>query len=126
MTEAVVSCDALCDSEDFSIKITRAKFEILCDDLFQRCIAPMEQALNDAKGAFKTYEAALKSIDARKEAFNYSKERYNIGALNSFDLSQSQASYEQTQSEVIRAKYDYIFKLKVLEFYFGIPITNLN
>lgn len=49
MTEAVVSCDALCDSEDFSIKITRAKFEILCDDLFQRCIAPMEQALKDAK-----------------------------------------------------------------------------
>jgi len=84
------------------------------------------QALNDAKGAFKTYEAALKAIDAREEAFNYSKERYDIGALNSFDLSQSQARYEQTQSEVIRAKYDYIFKLKVLEFYFGIPITNLN
>ena len=49
MSEAVVSCDALYDGEDFSVKITRAKFEILCADLFQRCIAPMEQALKDAK-----------------------------------------------------------------------------
>ncbi|GAA3601947.1 TolC family protein [Flavivirga amylovorans] len=84
------------------------------------------QALNDSKGALKAYEAALKTIDAREEAFNYSRERYNIGLLNSFDLSQSQARFEQAQSDVVRTKYDYIFKLKVLEFYFGIPITNLD
>lgn len=82
------------------------------------------QALNDAKGALKAYEAALKTMESRQQAFDYSKERYNIGLLNSFDYSQSQARYEQAQSEVIRTKYDYIFKLKVLEFYFGIPIMN--
>ncbi|WP_406685007.1 TolC family protein [Seonamhaeicola sp. MEBiC1930] len=84
------------------------------------------QALNDAKGAFKAYEAAQKTLDARQEAFNYSKERYNVGLLNSFDFSQSQGRFEQAQSEVVRTKYDYIFKLKVIEFYFGIPIMNLN
>lgn len=84
------------------------------------------QAMNDARGALKAYEAALKTEEARKEAFNYAKERYNIGLSNSFDFSQSQARYEQSQSEVVRTKYDYIFKLKVLEFYFGIPITNLS
>lgn len=81
------------------------------------------QALNDAKGALKAYEAALKTMEARQEAFDYSKERYNVGLLNSLDFSQSQARYEQAQSEVVRTKYDYIFKLKVLEFYFGIPIV---
>lgn len=84
------------------------------------------QAQNDAKGALKAYEAAQKTLRAREEAFNYSKERYNVGLLNAFDYGQSQNKYEAAQSDVIRAKYDYIFKLKVLEFYFGIPITELN
>ena len=35
MTEAVVNCDMLYNSEDFSLKITRAKFENICADLFQ-------------------------------------------------------------------------------------------
>ncbi len=84
------------------------------------------QAQNDAKGALKAYEAAQKTLNARQEAFNYSKERYNVGLLNAFDYGQSQNKYEAAQSDVIRAKYDYIFKLKVLEFYFGIPITDIN
>lgn len=82
------------------------------------------QALNDTKGSLKAYEAAIKTMESRALAFNYSKERFNIGLLNSFDYSQSQARFEQSQSEVIRTKYDYIFKLKVLEFYFGIPLMN--
>ncbi|WP_452226651.1 TolC family protein [Lacinutrix cladophorae] len=84
------------------------------------------QAYNDAKGALKAYEAAVKTEAARSEAFNYSQERYNVGMLNAFDFSQSKNRLENAQSEVIRTKYDYIFKLKVLEFYFGIPITTLN
>jgi outer membrane protein len=82
------------------------------------------QAINDAKGALKAYEAAIKTEEARREAFNYSRERYNIGLSNSFQFSQSQSQYEQSKSQVIRFKYDYIFKLRVLEFYFGIPIVD--
>jgi outer membrane protein len=84
------------------------------------------QAYNDAKGTLKAYEAALKTEAARREAFNYSQERYNVGMLNAFDFSQSKNRLENAESEVVRTKYDYIFKLKVLEFYFGIPITDLN
>ncbi|HMC01776.1 MAG TPA: TolC family protein [Flavobacteriaceae bacterium] len=84
------------------------------------------QAYNDTKGASKAYEAALKTLEAREEAFKYSQERYNVGLLNAFDYSQSQNRLEAAQSEVVRTKYDYIFKLKVLEFYFGIPITDIN
>ncbi len=84
------------------------------------------QAYNDTKGAKKAYEAALKTLTARKEAFTYSQERYNVGLLNAFDFNQSRTQLETAESDVIRTKYDYIFKLKVLEYYFGIPITNLN
>ncbi|MFS4483915.1 TolC family protein [Hyunsoonleella sp. 2307UL5-6] len=82
------------------------------------------QAYNDAKNSKKAYDAAIQVEEARKLAFNYAQERYNVGVSNAFDLSQSRAQYDTALSDVIRTKYDFIFSLKVLEFYFGIPITN--
>ena len=83
------------------------------------------QALNDAKGAMKSYEAAKKSEIARKTAYEYAKERFENGALNTINYFQAQQLFETSQSELIKAKYDYIFKIKVLEFYFGIPDFSL-
>ena len=83
------------------------------------------QALNDAKGAMKSYEAAKKSEIARKTAYEYAKERFENGALNTINYFQAQQLFETAQSELIKAKYDYIFKIKVLEFYFGIPDFSL-
>ena len=80
------------------------------------------QAYNDLKNAKSAYDAALKTADARKLSRDFSKERYNVGLLNSFDYSQALLTYENAQSEVLRTKYDYIFKIKLVEFYFGIPI----
>ena len=48
-TQATVEVDGLMDGKDFSLAFTRAKFESLCDALFQRCLAPVEQVLRDAK-----------------------------------------------------------------------------
>ena len=80
------------------------------------------QAYNDVINAKKSYEAAQKTLEARKQAFNFSKERYEVGLLNSFDYSQSSIALDNAQSEVLRTKYDYIFRTKILEFYFGIPL----
>ena len=80
------------------------------------------KAITDAKGALNTYEASMATSDARKEAFNYAKEKYAVGMMTAFDFNQSQTLYTTAQSDVIRAKYDYIFKMKVVELYFGIPI----
>jgi len=79
-------------------------------------------AFTDAKGALKAYESAIQALDARLESYNYAKEKFEVGMMNSFDLSQSQTLFSAAQSEVLRTKYDYIFKTKILEFYFGIPI----
>lgn len=80
------------------------------------------KAITDARGALKTYEAAVSTVEAREGAFNYAKEKFAVGLMNAFDFSQSQTVYVAAQSDVIRAKYDYIFKTKVVELYFGIPI----
>lgn len=80
------------------------------------------KAITDTKGALNTYEASITTMEARREAFNYAKERYAVGLINTFDFNQAQTLYLNAQSDVIRAKYDYIFKTKVVELYFGIPI----
>ena len=79
-------------------------------------------AFTDAKGGLNAYESSLTTLEARQEAYNYAKEKYAVGMMNSFDFNQSQTLLSFAQSEVLRTKYDYIFKIKILEFYFGIPI----
>lgn len=79
-------------------------------------------AFTDAKGALNTYESSIVALESRQEAYNYAKEKYAVGLMNSFDFNQSQTLLTNAQSEVLRTKYDYIFKIKILEFYFGIPI----
>jgi outer membrane protein len=80
-------------------------------------------AFTDAKGALNAYEAAVSALAARKESYKYAQERFEVGLLNAFDLNQSQTLFANAESEVIRTKFDYIFRVKVVEFYFGIPIA---
>tara|TARA_B100000900_G_scaffold283146_1_gene242485 strand:- start:5088 stop:6407 length:1320 start_codon:yes stop_codon:yes gene_type:complete len=80
------------------------------------------QSLKNAKGASKTFEASVKTFQARKTAYDYSKERFKNGSINTLDFLQIQQQYEDAQSELIKSKYDYIFKIKVLEFYCGIEL----
>lgn len=81
------------------------------------------QAFVDAKGALNAYETSLVAVEARELAFNYAQERYNVGMMNAFDLNQAQILLVNAQSDAVRAKFDYIFRVKVVEFYFGIPIN---
>lgn len=79
-------------------------------------------AYTDTKAAKESHEAALQIVKARELAMQYAKDRYEIGMMNIFDFNQAQNAYVAAQSEVLRTKYDYIFRIKILEFYFGIPL----
>ncbi len=84
------------------------------------------QAYVDAKGALKAYESAQVALESQELAYQYAKDRYDVGLTNAFDFSQSKLRYDNARIELNRSKYDYIFKLKVLELYFGIPATELK
>lgn len=85
--------------------------------------ANIQRAFTDANAALKAYEAAQKSVRAQKLAFQNSQERYNLGTMNTFDLEQSRIQLINAQSRLINAKYDFVFKTKVLDYYLGKPIT---
>lgn len=84
----------------------------------------IQRAFNDAQAAFKTFLAAKKSMASQDLAFSNSQERYTIGAMNAFDLDQARVRLVNAQSSLINAKYDFVFKTKVLDFYMGKPLTN--
>lgn len=105
------------------INVERTKYQLEQAELDLE--STVYQAYVDAKGSSKSYEAAVKALESQELAYNYAKERYDVGLTNAFDFSQSKLRYDNAKVEVNRSKYDYIFKLKVLEFYFGIPIEQL-
>lgn len=107
----------------YKVNLEKSKIALEKEDLdLQRNVYT---AFTDAKGAMNAHESAIVAVEAREEAYNYAKEKYAVGLMNSFDLNQSQTLLTNAQSEVYRTKYDYIFKIKILEFYFGIPIDQI-
>ena len=107
--------------------IKKSKLNIIkSENLLQQAKLDLEnliyQSLKNAKGASKTFEASVKTFQARETAYDYAKERFKNGSINTLDFLQSQQQYENAQSELIKSKYDYIFKIKVLEFYCGIEL----
>ena len=106
------------------ISLERSKFQLEQAELDLE--STVYQAYVDAKGALKSYEAAKLAVESQELAYDYAKERYDVGLTNAFDFSQSKLRFDNANIELNRAKYDYIFKLKVLELYFGIPATELK
>ncbi|MEW4923582.1 TolC family protein [Algibacter sp. 2305UL17-15] len=84
----------------------------------------IQRAFTDAQAAFKAFEAAKKSLKSQKLAFENAQERYNIGVMNAFEIEQSRVRFINAESALINAKYDFVFKTKVLDFYMGKSLTN--
>ncbi len=84
----------------------------------------IQRAYTDAQAALKAYIAAKRSLESQKLAFDNSKERYDIGSMTAFDLEQARVQLINAQSSLINAKYDFVFKTKVLDFYMGKSLAN--
>ena len=85
----------------------------------------IHQVYADALGSLKLYEASKRSLDAREISFEYAQERFDVGVLNSFDYGQIKNRLVAANAEFLRAKYDFIFRVKLLEYYYGVPVENL-
>lgn len=96
------------------------------ENQFEQTKLDLENTVNQAylntQGAVKFFEAAEKTLKARQEAFQIAQNRFDAGVMNSFDFIQAKQRYQISASDIVRAKFDYIFKLKVLEFYFGLKL----
>ncbi|MGB1121865.1 MAG: TolC family protein, partial [Saprospiraceae bacterium] len=108
--------------------VEQAKLRQLTQQISNRRIrqaleTEVQQALADAKAAAKQMQAAQKTLDASQKAFDNTKKRYELGSTTLLDFNTSRNNLNQAEFSVIIAKYDYIFKLKILDFYQGKKIT---
>ena len=115
---------------NFSVRsnVDRSKVNILRNEnqLLQKKLDlenTINQAHKDAQGAMKAYTASKKSLESRKLSYDYARDKFELGAMSSFDFTQVKQRFESAQSDLINSKFDFIFKIKVLEFYFGVPIS---
>ena len=83
----------------------------------------IERAYADAKAALNQLKASEKSVLAQQESLNNAQESFNLGAMTSFDFEQIRSRLVSAQATYINAKYNFVFKTKLLEFYYGIPIV---
>lgn len=76
-------------------------------------------AYYDAVAAIQKYNANKRSVDAAEKAYNFATKRYDIGLLSTYDLITTQATLQEAKTQALLAQYDYVFKMKLLEFYKG-------
>ena len=82
----------------------------------------IETAYNDASAASRSYTSSLKQVKAQEEAYRMNKQRFEVGALSIIEYQVSENDLFRAKSDLTRAKYNFIFKKKVLDFYQGKPI----
>ena len=100
-------------------KIQEETTNLAFDQVKLNLESTIQRAFTDAKAALRAFEAAELSLGSQILAFENSQQRFNLGALNSFDLEQSRIRLLNARSSQINAKYDFIFKTKVLDYYLG-------
>jgi outer membrane protein len=82
----------------------------------------VENAYNDAIASQKTYNASLRQVAAREEAFRMVTQRREAGAATAFEYQIAENDLFGAKSDLTRAKYDFIFRKKILDFYQGKPL----
>lgn len=83
----------------------------------------IQQAYADAVAAQKKYDATGKNVDALQEAFRSAEQQFTLGLVNSVEYTTSKTRLNQAQADMISAKYEFIFKSKILDFYQGQPLS---
>lgn len=79
----------------------------------------LQQAHTAATSALKKYNAEEKALIAHKETFRYISEKYKLGLISSFDYNQALNNLTVAKSNLLQAKYEYIFRTKIIAFYKG-------
>lgn len=82
----------------------------------------MQQAYYNAVAAQKQYQSSQTACDAASASFNLMQKKYENGKANSTEFEEQKTRYMKAQADHLQAKYTYIFRQKILNFYRGEPL----
>lgn len=82
----------------------------------------IQQAHADAKAAYDNFISRKEAVASSEEAFKYTQQKYEVGMSSAVDFNIAKNNLTKAKSDLAQAKYEYIFKTKVLDFYKGVPL----
>ena len=104
--------------------IDRARINVITTQLNEQNIKNLlrksvEQTYTDLRAAIKKYDATKQQLTAIESVYKNAEKKYTVGVMSATDFLIQKNNFTQSQSGLIKAKYDYIFKSKILDFYQG-------
>ena len=105
-------------------KIRVKSQELQLEEIKRNLIKSIEQAYVNAVAAKEKYLSSQAANAATKIAFEYEEVKYNAGSSTNYEYSDAKNKYLKAQSNLIQAKFDFLFRVKILEFYGNQDITN--
>lgn len=104
-------------------KIQVSDYQLQLDIAKMALYKEVQQAHADATGAQEKYYSSVEAVKYNEEAFKYTSQKLEVGLVNSVDYNVAQNNLISATSSMLQAKYEYIFKLKILDLYMGKPIV---
>ena len=102
------------------LNIERSELEL--EKSHQQLYKEIAQAYNNAENAYEKYSAAEKNVAAARESFGYTEQKFNVGMVTGTEYVVAKNNLFKSESESLQAKFQYIFQMKILDFYRGVPI----
>ncbi|MGM5630415.1 TolC family protein [Apibacter raozihei] len=83
----------------------------------------IETSYFDVNSSFQTFLSAMEAVDSNRISYEFAEKSFAAGKINVYDLNIARNNYFSAQSQMLQAKYSYLFKLKILDFYTGTPLN---
>ncbi|HTE24819.1 TolC family protein [Flavitalea sp.] len=98
-------------------KLDKKNFELIEENTRIRLKQAIEQAYFNMTGARGRYDATSRQVDAFRESFRAAEIKFNAGAINSVEYLTSKNFLDRANVSLIIAKYDYVLRTKILDYY---------
>lgn len=89
----------------------------------QDVLKNVQSAYFEVNSSYASYDSSKEAVKYAKISYDFAEKSYQAGVINLYDFNRSRNDMMVSESQMLQAKYNYIFKQKVLDFYAGVPIT---
>lgn len=103
------------DNAKINVLQSKNDYQLVKDQLYK----DIQQAHANANASLKKHIASKKTVQSTKEAFRYTEQKYEVGNVNSVDYAIAKNNLLRAKSDNLQAKYEYMFSMKILDFYMG-------
>lgn len=103
-------------------RLQRTNMALQLEETKKTLYKEIQQAYYNAVAAESRYRSGESAVSANRESFRLTSEKFNAGKATSVEYNEAKLNYTKALSDQIQAKYEYLFRVKILDFYKGDPI----